>query len=74
MEETVSAQLKGYREGLFDLGNEEKYRGSRVIDICEKVCRTVIEQVRAGSIKESRFEASFGRNPSAPIKPIEVRL
>lgn len=74
VEETVSAQLKGYREGLFDLGNEEKYRGSRVIDICEKVCRTVIEQVRAGSIKESRFEASFGRNPSAPIKPIEVRL
>lgn len=74
VEETVAAQLKGYREGLFDLGSEEKYRGSRVIDICEKVCRTVIEQVRAGSIKESRFEASFGRNPGAPIEPIEVKL
>ena len=74
MEETVAVQLKEYREGLFDLGSEEKYRGSRVIDICEKVCHTVIEQVRAGSIKESRFEASFGRNPGAPIEPIEVKL
>ena len=72
--ETVSEQLKGYREGLFDLGNEEKYRGSRVMDICEKVCRTIIEQVRAGSIKECRFEVPFGRGTEAPVKPIEVRL
>lgn len=72
--ETVSAQLKGYREGLFDLGNEEKYRGSRVMDTCEKVCRTIIEQVRAGSIKECRFEVPFGRGAGAPIKPIEVKL
>ena len=72
--ETVSEQLKGYKEGLFDLGNEEKYRGSRVMDICEKVCRTIIEQVRAGSIKECRFEVPFGRGTEAPVKPIEVRL
>ncbi len=74
VEETVKEQLKGYREGLFNLGNEEKYRGQRVIHICEKVCRTVIDQVRAGSIKECRFEVPFGRNAAAPIKPIEVKL
>ena len=74
VEETVSGQLKEYREGLFDLGNEEKYRGSRVTDICEKVCRTVIQQVRAGRIKECRFEVPFGRNQGAPIKPVKIEL
>lgn len=74
VEEIVSFRLKDYREGLFDLGNEEKYRGSRVVDICETVCRTVIQQVRAGRIKECRFEAPFGRNPGASIKPIEIQL
>lgn len=74
VEETVSQQLKDYREGIFELGNEEKYRGSRVIDICEKVCRIVIEQVRAGNIEGCRFEAPFGRGAGSPIKPIEVRL
>lgn len=72
--ETVSSQLKGYREGVFDLGNEEKYRGARVMDICEKVCRAIIQQVRAGSIKECRFEVPFGRGAGSLIKPVEVRL
>lgn len=74
VEETVSAQLKEYREGIFDLGNEEKYRGSRVMDTCEKVCRTIIEQVRAGSIKACGFEVPFGRSMGAALKPIEVKL
>ena len=44
------------------------------MDICEKVCRAIIQQVRAGSIKECRFEVPFGRGAGSLIKPVEVRL
>lgn len=72
VEAVVNQRAKNYREGLFSLGNEEKYRTQRIIDICGKVCWAVIEQVRAGQIKDCRFEVSFGRGKE--IKPVEVQL
>ena len=47
----VGRQTESYREGLFHLGNEENYRTQRIVDICQKVCWVVIEQVRTGQIK-----------------------
>ena len=70
VEETVKAHVKDYREGLFELGNEEQYRTKRIIDICDKVCWSAIEQVRAGNILSSKFEEEFKRGHD--IKPIEV--
>ena len=71
--EDVLAKKTGiYREGLFEAGSEEKYRGRRIADICEKVCRAVIRQVRAGEIESCAFEAAFGRGRE--IRPITVEL
>ena len=71
-EAVVTNQAENYREGLFRLGNEENYRTQRVIDICQKVCWVVIEQVRAGQITDCRFEVPFGRGRE--IRPVEVQL
>jgi ATP-dependent helicase/nuclease subunit B len=68
----VGRQTESYREGLFHLGNEENYRTQRIVDICQKVCWVVIEQVRAGQIKDCRFEVGFGRGRE--IAPVEVKL
>ena len=72
VEDVFSAETVSYREGIFEVGNEEKYRGKRITDICEKVCWALIEQVRAGEIERCDFEVSFGRGRK--IKPIAVEL
>ncbi len=71
VEKTVKEHVKTYREGLFELGSEEKYRTKRIIEICDKVCWAAIEQVRQGEIIASKFEESFNR--SGGFKPIEVK-
>lgn len=72
VEDVIAAETASYREGIFEAGNEEKYRGKRITDICEKVCWALIEQVRAGEIQRCDFEVSFGRGRK--IKPIVVEL
>lgn len=72
VEDVIAKKSGTYREGILEAGNEEKYRGRRITDICEKVCWAVIEQVRAGEILRSRFEAPFGRGRRIP--PIPVNL
>ena len=72
VEDVIAAETASYREGIFEVGNEEKYRGKRITDICEKVCWALIEQVRAGEIQRCDFEVSFGRGRK--IKPIVVEL
>lgn len=66
---SISAE---YREGLLTSGEVEAYRGSRVEEICKQVCWTVVEQVRAGRIKNILPEVSFGRKGNIP--PIEIDL
>ena len=72
VEDVIATETASYREGIFEAGNEEKYRGKRITDICEKVCWALIEQVRAGEINRCDFEVSFGRGRK--IKPIAVEL
>ena len=69
--EAVASRESGqYREGLFQLGNEEKYKLSRIEETCFHVCWALIEQVRSGEIIQSRFEEPFGRKHELP--PITV--
>ena len=72
VEDVIARKSGTYKEGLFEAGSEEKYRGRRITDICEKVCWAVIEQVRAGEILKCSFEAPFGRGRRIPA--VEVNL
>ena len=71
-EEVVTRRMSSYRDGIFSLGNEEKYKAKRITENCKNVCWAVIEQVRAGEIEDFKFEASFKRG--AEIKPIEIEV
>lgn len=72
VEKNIEKIAACYRDGLFNDGKVEKYRGERALDICRRVCWTVVEQVRAGSVKSIMPEVSFGRKGSLP--PVEVKL
>jgi ATP-dependent helicase/nuclease subunit B len=72
VEKTIAEEIGKYKEGLFEAGNEEKYKAERLEDICTEICWILIMQVRAGKIKESKFEVSFGRGKE--IKPIVINL
>lgn len=65
-------EAANYREGIFDFGNEERYKTRRIEDTCFHVCWALVEQVRAGKIEKSLYEVPFGRERS--IAPIEVDL
>ena len=68
----VESIASEYREGLFESSNVENYRSQRVLDICQEVCWTAVEQVRAGRILAIKPEIQFGRGKALP--PIEVEL
>lgn len=70
--ETARAEAAVYREGVFQFGNEEQYKIRRIEDTCFHVCWALVEQVRAGRIKESRYEEAFGRGREIPA--VEVNL
>lgn len=63
-------ETANYREGVFHFSNEEMYKTRRIEDTCFYVCWVLIEQVRAGQIKESLYEVPFGKEQS--IAPIEI--
>lgn len=72
VEEIAKTEAAVYREGVFHFGNEEQYKVRRIEDTCFHVCWALIEQVRAGRIRESRYEESFGRGKRIPA--VEVVL
>lgn len=69
---TARAEAAVYREGVFQFGNEEQYKMRRIEDTCFHVCWALIEQIRAGRIRESRYEASFGRGREIPAVEVEL--
>ena len=66
----ASREASQYREGLFQLGNEEKYKLSRIEETCFHVCWALVDQVRSGDIVQSRYEEPFGKKHELP--PITV--
>ena len=72
IKEFLKIELATYRDGVFKLGNEEKYRSDRILDTCIQVAKNLVSQVRAGSILKGSFEVGFGRGREIP--PIEIKL
>ncbi|MBR3756249.1 MAG: PD-(D/E)XK nuclease family protein [Firmicutes bacterium] len=70
VEDVATREASQYREGLFQMGNEEKYKLSRIAETCFHVCWALIEQVRSGEIIESRYEEPFGKKHK--LSPITV--
>ncbi len=71
--ETAKAEAAVYREGVFSFGGEEQYKIRRIEDTCFHVCWALVEQVRAGHIKESRYEEPFGRGREIPAVEVELQ-
>lgn len=69
----VDGRVKGYRDGIFDYGNEEKYKTSRIKEACFYVSWALITHVRAGEIAESDYEVSFGRGKKIEAIEIETK-
>ena len=68
--QVVENETADYREGVFHFSNEELYKTRRIEDTCFYVCWALVEQVRAGRIKESLYEVPFGKDQF--IAPIEI--
>lgn len=66
----LSEQVKTYKEGLFELGEQERYRARRLKKTLLLSAELLIRQVRSGKIKQMYFEIPFGRE--APIPPLEI--
>ena len=66
----VEKETSNYREGVFHFSNEERYKTKRIEDTCFYVCWALVEQIRAGKIKESLYEVPFGKEQK--IAPIEI--
>lgn len=55
-------------EGVYGAGKSDEYKTERARRNCRLACRNLVAQYRAGDIKNSRFEVSFGRGGElAPI-------
>ncbi|MGF6376298.1 ATP-dependent helicase/nuclease subunit B [Clostridiales Family XIII bacterium PM5-7] len=70
VQDVVRRETVAYKEGLFRFSSAEQYTAKRIEDACVHVCWALVEQVRAGRIVESKYEAGFGRNRE--IQPIEI--
>ncbi|MGN0659885.1 MAG: PD-(D/E)XK nuclease family protein [Emergencia sp.] len=70
--EIARQEASVYREGVFHFGNEERYKVSRIEDTCFHVCWALIGQVRAGKVRESRYEERFGRYGRIPAVEVET--
>ena len=79
IEDYAHAWAEDYHDGLFKLSGAETYLLKRAIAACKFVAWTLVEQARAGEIKESRYEVRFGRGGMSGdgkqnLKPIVRKL
>ena len=68
----LSEEMNQYGEGIMNSGQEEKYRVSRIADICTDVAMTLVKQVQKGQVKEMAFEKRFGAGED--IGPIRISV
>ncbi len=64
VEKLAKEWAKEYRSKLFEKSGSETYRFNRAIKACQFIAWTLVEQARAGLIKESHFETVFAPEPS----------
>jgi ATP-dependent helicase/nuclease subunit B len=63
-----------YREGMLTSGEKERYRTSRMKEVCRKAAWVLVEHVQEGRIKEVFFEGSFGLGEDKIFPPISVDI
>ncbi|GAB1477241.1 helicase-exonuclease AddAB subunit AddB [Bacillota bacterium] len=72
----VAAIIEGivaeYKEGMLSSGEEEKYRTSRMREVCERAAWALVEHVRQGQINEIYFEEAFGVGDDKLLPPISI--
>ncbi len=61
-----------YREGLMTAGEEEKYRSSRIKEICGEIGWILVSHVRSGRVHRMGLETEFGRNGEIPPVTVET--
>ena len=61
IDEFARARAESYNEGVFTLSGVEEYLFKRTVASSQFVAWTLVEQARAGEIKDSRYEVRFGR-------------
>jgi ATP-dependent helicase/nuclease subunit B len=74
IDDLIDQTSQGYREGVLIMGEEEKYRGSRMKEVCGNAAWALIEHVQAGRIQKIYFETEFGKGADKAFPPIEVKL
>ncbi len=72
VDEELGKLSDSYRGGLFVMNGQEKYRMSRIREICLEAVQMLAEQLRLGQIELAFFEEKFGRG--CRFEPIEYSL
>ncbi|MFA5636225.1 MAG: PD-(D/E)XK nuclease family protein [Anaerovoracaceae bacterium] len=67
--EEVAAE---YKEGVLEAGEEERYRTSRMQEVCQRAAWALIQHVKQGQINEIYFEEAFGIGKNKLFPPIRV--
>lgn len=74
VEEIIRNMEKDYINPDLDSAANNKYRFQRIVDVCSNSAWAMIDQVRAGKIKEVFFETEFGLDPKKQFKEIKVEI
>jgi ATP-dependent helicase/nuclease subunit B len=74
VEEIIRNMEKDYINPDLDSAANNKYRFQRIVDVCSNSAWEMINQVRAGQIRDIFFEAEFGLDPKKPFREIKIDL
>ena len=69
--EEVAAE---YREGVLVAGEEERYRTTRMQEVCQRAAWALVRHVKQGQINEIYFEEAFGIGEDKLFPPIRVAV
>lgn len=72
VEKEIKRIAANYKDGLFDSGEQEKYRLERIQETCLEAVLVLATQMKLGQIKMSFFEEEFGRG--CKFQPIVYSL
>ena len=74
IDQFIDDAAREYREGVLVQGEEERYRGARMKNVCGNAAWALVEHVQTGQIQNVFFESEFGRAVGKQFPPIEVKL
>jgi ATP-dependent helicase/nuclease subunit B len=73
--ETLMEEIaEEYKDGMLISGQEERYRASRMKEVCCKAAWALVEHIQQGRIKEVFFEEAFGVGDEKAFPPIRIEV